>query len=156
MHQEPIQQKESATPDHALQLSGFDGGESTSASPPAFQLKASNGPLQRSTADGISEVVNNAASAGLDTSKVDIEVSNAPKDVGAVATHQPTGDGGSKIAVTPDSPTQMKNNVGHELGHAMSLQSGYTPTADTNIGGAAIDTNQAEESKADSFMSKVV
>ena len=156
MHHEPIQQKESAIQQSALESSGFDSGDSVSASPAAFQLKATNDAVQRSTggsSDVVGDVMGSAASKGLDTSNIDVEMnSSKPAEVGAVATHQFKPDGGSSIAVASGSTTQMKENLGHELGHAFDGQkNGYTPQADTSIGGVGVDTNKAAEDRADSF-----
>ena len=146
MHQSPqqegkVQQHQSASPE--------DAGKSMS--PPAFQLKASEGPSAPPAENPNSnqkggmpqELVDGFAnSSGHDLSDVNVHYNSAkPKDVGALAYAQ-----GNDIHLGAG----QEKHLAHEAAHIVQQREGRVkPT--TQVAGAPVNADQALENEADAM-----
>ncbi len=155
MHQEHItQRKEGASLDqHPLQRSAFEN-TNTSAEEPPFQLKAgSGGTIQASMEDTLGTIQQNAQEKfGVDVSGVQFSQDNSIRDFGAVGAYEAGGPAqrttaGGSVTIADGSA----DTAAHEYGHAIRAAQGYTPTADTNVNGQAVDSNPSEEAAADNI-----
>ena len=158
MNQEPIfqrKQESSAGPEQPpLQCSGFED-TNVSASEPAFQLQASSSaPVQRSADDTMGKIQQNAQEKfGVDVSGVQLNKDVDLSSVGAVGTYQAGGAAQRQAATGTINVASGAGDstVAHEYGHAIRNAQGYNPSADTSVGGQGVDSNVAEERRADSI-----
>ncbi len=150
MHQDPIQQHKAASPDSA---SPESEGQGKSLTPPAFQLKASEGPaapppaqLKQSSGGMPTDLVNGfAASTGHDLSDVNVvRNSDKPAQVGALAYAQ-----GNDIHLAAG----QDQHLAHEAAHIVQQREGRVQ-ANTEVNGKPVNTQQSLESEADTMGAK--
>jgi hypothetical protein len=149
MHHTPSPQHDSALQKKSSKESE---GQGQSMSPPAFQLKASEGPVaapvQRKESGGgmPSDLVNGfAASTGHDLSNVNVvRNSDKPAQVGALAYAQ-----GNDIHLGAG----QDQHLAHEAAHIVQQREGRVqPT--TEVAGVAVNDSKSLESEADSMGAK--
>jgi hypothetical protein len=152
MHQDPIQQHKVASPESA----GPDAeGQGKSLTPPAFQLKASEGPaapppaqLKQSSGGMPTDLVQGfAASTGHDLSDVNVvRNSDKPAQVGALAYAQ-----GNDIHLAAG----QDQHLAHEAAHIVQQREGRVQ-ANTEVNGKPVNTQQSLESEADTMGAKAM
>jgi Domain of unknown function (DUF4157) len=152
MKDHPIQQHKSAAPENA---SPETEGKGKSMTPPAFQLKASEGPAAprpaspKSNNGGLpSDLVSGfAASTGHDLSDVNVvRNSDKPSQVGALAYAQ-----GNDIHLAAG----QDQHLAHEAAHIVQQREGRVQ-ATTQVAGKPVNDSKSLESEADSMGAKAV